>query len=643
MTEITTSTHPYRQNIPVQAPYSESNAGSESGTDGAQTLSNYQEPPSLRSSERSNSYQQISTLMDISPSTSFSTPSTGGSSNFQALNIIKSRDGPPNVFNNVYSNPQRSISVDLSHMYLANNNGIQFTQMNESVADLSHQMISQYLGENANEILVPRLKTIEMYRENVKKSKDPDVLFQYAQYTLQTALTMDDSTSKSLKSDVLANEPNESSISDIDLKKQFLKEAQYYLKKLSVKGYKDAQYLLADSYASGAFGKVNDKEAFCLFQSSAKHGHIESAYRTAICFEYGLGTARDSRKCIEFLKFAASRNHPAAMLKLGLYSFYGKMGLSQDVNTKQNGIKWLSRASARANELICAAPYELGKIYETGFLDIIIPDQSYAMELYIQSATLGYAPAATLLGKIYETGNDIVPQDTSLSAHYYTQAALKGDPDAMLGLCAWYLVGAEPVFEKDEREAFQWALRAAKKGLPKAQFTIGHFFENGKGCNVDKESAWKWYEKAAKSNYPRANKKINQNMNKSKSGSTFNLSSSKNSSDDLKPTLNVPKIKLTSTQLDISDLGPRILESPSIIPDQTDINPSLSSLPTPSFKLNSSSEQVSVNNSNQNLAFDGSYGSKSVEKLASKKSSSGLKPKSFEDSDTDDKKNCIVM
>ena len=61
--------------------------------------------------------------------------------------------------------------------------------------------------------------------------------------------------------------------------------------------------------------------------------------------------------------------------------------------------------------------------------------------------------------------SDTVGQDTSLSVHYYTQAALKGDPVAMLGLCAWYLLGAEPAFEKDENEAFQWALRAANACL----------------------------------------------------------------------------------------------------------------------------------------------------------------------------------
>lgn len=440
---------------------------------------------------------------------------------------------------------KKTRSVDLSHMYLLNGSlDTQLTFTNESVADMSHQAVSRYLGEDSNTSLVPRLKTIEMYRENVKKSKDANLLFQFAQYMLQTALTMDDN-----EQPVGGSE----SMNQSELKRKFLKEAVHYLRKLSVKGYADAQYLLGDVCASGALGKVENKEAFTLFQAAAKHGHIESAYRTAYCFEEGLGTTRDSRKALDFLKFAASRNHPSAMYKLGLYSFYGRMGLPTDVNTKQNGIKWLSRAAARANELTCAAPYELAKIYQNGFIDIIIPDEKYATELYIQAATLGHAPSSTLLGQIYETGNDTIQQDTSLSVHYYTQAALKGDPVAMLGLCAWYLIGAEPAFAKDENEAFQWALRAATAGFPKAQFTLGYFYEKGKGCESNMESAWKWYEKAAKNKDPRALAKmkqrepvkdqlsLNKKHKKSKSVSTINLfksfdgSSSENWDDQTKP------------------------------------------------------------------------------------------------------------
>lgn len=389
-----------------------------------------------------------------------------------------------------------------------------------SLIDFSQNLIQQYLGNNSS-TLVPRMKTIELYRKNAKRSNDPGVLFEYAQYMLQTALLLDtdgsngstpkthsqvnsparkiNSHSKSKSFDdkgIPGSGANGEPINDKVLKRALLKEATIYLRKLSDKGYVDAQYLLADAYASGALFKVENREAFALFQSAAKHGHIESAYRTSYCYEEGLGTGRDSRKAIEYLKISASKNHPAAMYRLGLYSFYSRMGLPRDLNTKKSGIKWLERASNVANELIAGAPFELGKIYFHGFEDIIIPDKKYALELYSQSAALNHIGAAALLGQFYEVG-EIVPQDSNLSIHYYTQAALGGDPESMLAMCAWYLVGSDPFLPKDESEAFEWAKRAALCNLPKAQFALANFYEKGIGCIKNVNEAQSWYRRAA--------------------------------------------------------------------------------------------------------------------------------------------------
>ena len=47
-------------------------------------------------------------------------------------------------------------------------------------------------------------------------------------------------------------------------------------------------------------------------------------------------------------------------------------------------------------------------------------------------------------------------------------------PEAMMALCAWYMVGADPVLEKDEGEACAWAKQAADLGKltsnPKTSF-----------------------------------------------------------------------------------------------------------------------------------------------------------------------------
>lgn len=408
----------------------------------------------------------------------------------------------------------RSVSSTSSFFYDRNDNS--------SMIDFNQNVIQQYLGSNSANLL-PRIKTLELYRKNARKSNDPNVLFQYAQYMLQTALMlavesaanatgsgdntplnnrsieaspMKDAKDKHKRSKSIDFSSIEVEGNEKKLRKAFLKEAVYYLKKLSDKGYTEAQYLLADAYSSGAFDRIDNKDAFILFQAAAKHGHVESAYRTSYCYEEGLGTGRDARKAVEYLKIAASRNHPAAMYKLGVYSFYNRMGLPNDMNTKKMGIKWLTRATNVATELTAAAPYELGKLYYHGFKDIVLQDVKYALELYAQAASLGHTQSAAILGRHYEIG-EVVPQDSNLSIHYYTQAALGGDPNSMLAMCAWYLVGSDPYLPKDEQEAFEWAKRAASCNLPKAQFALANFYEKGIGCIKNVKEAQTWYTRAA--------------------------------------------------------------------------------------------------------------------------------------------------
>lgn len=144
---------------------------------------------------------------------------------------------------------KRTRSVDLSHMYLLNGSSdTQLTATNESVADLSHQMISRYLGGKNNTSLVPRHFCYLLYRQNQFFRFLPEVLFQYAQYMLQTALTIESSNALVQDSDKEGNV----SQSDLKLVKNFLRQSINFFD--SIKGYSDAQYLLADGYSSGAFG-----------------------------------------------------------------------------------------------------------------------------------------------------------------------------------------------------------------------------------------------------------------------------------------------------------------------------------------------------------------------------------------------------
>ncbi|KAK4242346.1 hypothetical protein C8A03DRAFT_40313 [Achaetomium macrosporum] len=357
------------------------------------------------------------------------------------------------------------------------------------------------VGNNAS--LLSAEKTLEMYRQNVKKTNDFSILYSFAVFLIATAQEqgLDPQDPKKTKSPKPASGETATS-SPHDL----IREARAILQKLSNNGYPFAQYYLADGYASGLFskGKEDYNSAFPLFVLAAKHGHAESAYRTALCYEFGWGCRKDPAKAVQFLRTAASKRHPGAMTRLG------KACLSGDLGEKRyrEGIKWLKLAAEAADTVYNAAPYHLGCLYETGYGDDVFLDESYAAELFTQAADLGHPEANYRMGDAYEHGKLNCPRDPALSVHFYTGAAERGHPAAMMGLCAWYMVGAEPVLEKDEEEAYEWARRAAELGYVKAQYAVGYFTEMGIGCRRDILEANVWYVKAADAGDERAKQRL---------------------------------------------------------------------------------------------------------------------------------------
>ncbi|KAI1178739.1 HCP-like protein [Nemania sp. FL0916] len=367
--------------------------------------------------------------------------------------------------------------------------------------DNSH--LRSNVGNNAS--LLSTQKTLEMYRQNVKKTNDFSIQYSFAVFLISTAqeqgLDFDEPSRRKSSSKQDSQKGGvESSPAEL------IREAKSILTRLASGGYPFAQYYLADGYASGVFskGKEDYNAAFPLFVLAAKHGHAESAYRAGLCYEFGWGCRKDPAKAVQFLRTAASKNHPGAMTRLGKACLSGDLG----ENRYREGIKWLKRATESADVMYNSAPYQLGTMYETGYGDDIFKDESYAAELFTQAAELGHPEAGYRMGDAYEHGKLNCPRDPALSVHFYTGAAEGGHAAAMMGLCAWYLVGAEPILEKDEEEAYEWARRSAELDFVKAQYTVGYFTEMGIGCRRDILEANVWYVKAADAGDERAKQRL---------------------------------------------------------------------------------------------------------------------------------------
>ena len=391
------------------------------------------------------------------------------------------------------SSSRRSPVRPVSYIDLLNN-----VPHNQQVAPGSgrNNLSLQHQVGNAASLLDTK-KTLEMYRANVKKTNDAAVQYEFAILMVNTAK---DATPQS-------------GINPTEL----IGEAKQILQRLSDRAYPFAQYYLGDGFFSGLFNKEkpDHDKAFQLFISASKHGHAEAGYRAALCYEFGWGTATSYPKAVQFFRNASAKNHPGAATRLGLACIRGDMGLGR--SNYREGVKWLKRAQESADYQYNAAPYELGLLHLTGYGADIFKDEAYAAQLFTQSAELGHVQANYLMGQAYEEGKLGCPRDAALSVHFYNGAAAKGHVEACMALCAWFMVGAEPVLERDEGEAYAWAKQAAELGMrpyaltkhsrvrlltvstgfPKAEYALGYFTEMGIGCRRDPLEANVWYVRAA--------------------------------------------------------------------------------------------------------------------------------------------------
>lgn len=144
-------------------------------------------------------------------------------------------------------------------------------------------------------------------------------------------------------------------------REKYIFDAHKLVKKLAYSGYPEAMFYLADCHGRGLLGlEPNTKEAFNLYQSAAKAGHAQAAYRVAVCCEMGQeeggGTRRDPLKAIQWYKRAATLGDTPAMYKMGMILLKGLLG--QPKNPRE-AIGWLKRAADRADEENPHALHEL--------------------------------------------------------------------------------------------------------------------------------------------------------------------------------------------------------------------------------------------------------------------------------------------
>lgn len=353
---------------------------------------------------------------------------------------VHGSDSHSPVYGRDLSSSRRSpLARPTSYVDLLNN--LPYSEQIAPGGPLNNASLQSVVGNAAS--LLDTKKTLDMYRANVKKTTDAAVQYEFAIFMVNAARDMQPGD---------AMDPAE-----------LTNEAKHILQRLADRAYPFAQYYLADGFSSGLFskGKPDLDKSFPLFVAASKHGHAEAGYRAALCYEFGWGTTKSYPKAVQFYRNSASKNHPGAAARLGLACISGDMGLKDKY---REGVKWLKRASESADFQYNSGPYELGLMHLTGHGEVVFKDEAYAAQLLTQSAELGHVQANFMMGQAYENGLYGCPRDAALSVHFYNGAATRGHVEGMMALCAWYMVGAEPVMGRDEAEAYAWAKQAAETG-----------------------------------------------------------------------------------------------------------------------------------------------------------------------------------
>ncbi|KIK76997.1 hypothetical protein PAXRUDRAFT_168151 [Paxillus rubicundulus Ve08.2h10] len=268
----------------------------------------------------------------------------------------------------------------------------------------------------------------------------------------------------------------------------------------------EAIYLRATFAASGAYPDHiphNPRIAFRDFEQAARAGYAQAWFRLGRDYE-NFNDVTHARDCFER---GVKLNVESCVYRMGMAHLMGQLGLPAQ---PEAAIPLLHRAATLASVQVPQPAYVYGLLLLGEFSHVTVAPQLFApfipppssiqqeARLHLERAAfLHFAPAQYKLGHAYEFALPPFPFDALLSVQYYSLASQQSEVEADMALSKWFLCGAEGAFDKDESLAFTFAEKAARKGLPSAEFAMGYYKEVGVGGSKDIDAARMWYKMAS--------------------------------------------------------------------------------------------------------------------------------------------------
>ncbi|KAF5365120.1 hypothetical protein D9758_011028 [Tetrapyrgos nigripes] len=307
----------------------------------------------------------------------------------------------------------------------------------------------------------------------------------------------------------------------------------------------EALYHRACLTSSGAFPehiRQNPRAAFRDFETSARAGFGRAWFRIGRDYE-GFGDLAHAKECFERGCKAADKpgvggitvpdgkGVGSCLYRMGMAHLLGQLGLPVSVEA---ALPLLQKAATHSTiespqpayvyALLLLGEFTQANVSPALFIQLqllsphllhlphtnpsaphpgILQESKVHME---RSAFLHFAPAQYKLGHAYEFATPPWDFDALMSVEWYSRASQQGESEADMALSKWFLCGSKVGdgsdapeaggFDKDEKLARVFAEKAAKKGLPSAEFAMGYYLEVGIGGPKDVTEARAWYIKA---------------------------------------------------------------------------------------------------------------------------------------------------
>lgn len=204
--------------------------------------------------------------------------------------------------------------------------------------------------------------------------------------------------------------------------------------------------------------------------------------------------ANDPGDTILKLKSGAKIGSPEAQYRYGMTLFQGRTVFRD----RRAGIQRLTLSGESG---YAPALSMLGRIYAFG--SGTEPDSVKSRQFLTAAAVKNDAAAQLMLGQDFLFGNTST-EAKSQGVAWIRKAALQGNADGQFMMGAIYqgALGTSYVnglgIERDINEAVTWFRRAATQGSKDAKYSLGQLYHTGVAGKMDQAEAVKWYLEAAK-------------------------------------------------------------------------------------------------------------------------------------------------